>query len=211
MNHARFRGALTTATLLAVIGSPAAHAQNIVMDPDFESATLGAHTSDLGDGIYTVAAGQADIVTGVITGQSLQFYNRHNPGVPVTGVQQTLATTGGQTYNISFDFGRDFTIGDVGNLQLQFGGVTVANFDPFASAGPFTFTANNVLATGNTTQLTFVLGSTAFNAGANNNDLIYVDNVSIVANPTPVPEPGSLALLAGGLTFGGFLARRRAR
>ncbi len=116
-----------------------------------------------------------------------------------------LATTidlGPGTYELSFDL--------IGSQRGQVTSTTV-NFGSYSqtfilgSSDDLTGVVNQlVTVTGGPTQLEFIENG----VGGNNNIGAVLDNVSISTTASPVPEPGTLALLATGL-FGAAGAMRR--
>lgn len=117
------------------------------------------------------------------------------------GVTQTIATTAGQRYTLSFDVGnsRRFNYGGTSSLFASVGNTShlFTNTDTSGqnSWQHFTmdFTANS-----NATTLSFV----------GNNAVYYIglDNVAVTA---AVPEPETYAMLVAGLALLGGVARRR--
>ncbi len=199
--------AFVALALFSVAGA-AASAQNIVLDPGFENAVAGPHTAlrtsggflaDLGDGAWTVTQDTLSVNGSAHTG-SLSVVNFDD--APVS-FQQTLVTTPGQFYNLSFYAA--FTSG-FSTLNGMFGSTpfSIPNRAPGGGTpgilGPYQqFTIFNLPAPTNSAVLSFTishpLGGTR------------LDDVSVIA----VPEPGALAaLLASGLAGAGmFLKRRR--
>lgn len=125
-----------------------------------------------------------------------------NPG-PVAFIEQTITgLTPRQTYTINGFYKSLVIFAGTGSFTAQVDGTTefantdtsfVSNWTPFN----FAFTPS---ATSATLRLNSQVG--------NDSDYL-VDNISIQA-PAPVPEPGSVTLLAGmGLSGAGFLARRK--
>jgi hypothetical protein len=127
---------------------------------------------------------------------------------PFEAVSQTIATTAGASYQLTFDLGS----------AIQWGiqdGVTVS-----AGAASQTFTSTNdgtstnhwdsevldFTATGASTLITF--------AGASGHAYIGVDNVSVVGTSVPgTPEPSTWAMMMlgfAGLGFAGWRSRRTA-
>lgn len=124
------------------------------------------------------------------------------------GVQQSVATTAGQAYAISFWVGKatgnqyyptpstvDISID--GGARTSF---TNANYNPNVVDWQqffYTFIAN-----GSSTLVTFYNGTT-------DNNMVGLDDVSINAASTTTPEPAGLALLATGLVGVIGVARRK--
>ena len=127
------------------------------------------------------------------------------------GVQQTIATTNGQAYNLSF------WVGNVYDPQGFFKVSTTINVfingNPFltavntSSSNPDQYWQNftgNFVATGPTTL--------AFISGDLPNDFVAgLDNVSVTLASTTTPLPAALPLFASGLGAMGFIGWRRKR
>ncbi len=173
---------------LALLAALPAHAQNLVTNPGFETGDFTGYTS----------SGPVGIDTAAHTGSFSAEFN----GVNTFGdLSQSIATTAGKTYNISF-----FLMNNGGpNNEFKasfagFQGVDVVNSNSFAYT-QFSFTA---VATGPTSLLQF----DAFQ----NPSRFRLDDISVTAAPA-VPEASTtvslgllLALGLGGLVVG---ARRR--
>jgi hypothetical protein len=180
---------------------PAIASANIVADPSFE----------LNNGSWTVA--QFNIIT---TPSSTDVPSYANSGLNsvATGCnvhacvatlnqgayfQQALATTSGQTYNLSFFVGEsegppsEFSVFWNGNLIAD-----VVNPANSTFPGPFVmFDYSGLPATGDSTVLQ-IHGAQFFGH-------IYFDDVSVSA----VPEPSTWAMMLIGFAGLGFVAYRR--
>lgn len=117
-------------------------------------------------------------------------------------LEQNLATLAGDSYTLSFDV---LSTGTPSELKVLFGGVVLADFVNPSISSFATFTYSGLVAGGSTTTLEFL--------GRNDPNLIDLTNVSVVDNSTgghsPVPEPGTLALVVSGLlSMAGFAQRK---
>ena len=126
-------------------------------------------------------------------------------GAPFGGVVQTVATSPGSSYVLSFDLGSSTFWGRPDAITASAAG-TSATF-----TSPLTGTNNDwqrlsmaFTATSATTSVQ-LLGSAAFN-------YIGLDNVSLdLGSAAPIPEPETWALMLGGVAAVGAWVRRRAR
>lgn len=110
---------------------------------------------------------------------------------------QSIATTRGQSYTFSFEYGSD---GEIPNEFIaKFGNDTVFHQldDGFDSTPGFTHKSFIVVANDTTTIVIF--------SGSNPAGYLALDNVSVEA----IPEPGALALLLAGLAGLGMSRRQR--
>jgi hypothetical protein len=177
----------------------------------------------LAAGLFTVGAHAAgpelvvngDFETGDFTGWTLTLsptsligvdgYGPHDGNFsayfgasdPYDTISQTLTTTPGTHYTVSFKLDSEFTSGDTAGFVGSFGGtpfISLTNANADFTFTTFTF---DVVASSASSVLSF--------AGFNNNWFYTLDSVSVSA----VPEPGTYALLGLGLAAVGAAARRR--
>lgn len=110
---------------------------------------------------------------------------------------QLIATTPGQSYTFSFEYGSD---GSAPNEFIaNFGNATVFHQldDGFDSTPGFSHQSFTVVATGTFTNVEFL--------GSNRDGYLALDDVSVTA----IPEPSALALLMAGLAGLGLSRRKR--
>jgi hypothetical protein len=201
----------------AVVLSSAAFGTNIVQNPGFE---LGSFSG------WTASNWAIETGTDGLTPNSGTFYADSgcaSPaciGTPTSFLFQTLATTSGDVYRVSFWYDLGFTnctvcqpvlpddpSGTLSELQALWGGATILDAvqsTPLPNQGWVLFTAD-VLATSNTMQLEFLGRQDPGRLGI---DDVCVD-VSGGACGGVAPEPAPLLLSAAGIAVLGILALRR--
>jgi Protein of unknown function (DUF642) len=217
MNHQITLSSL--AALAALAFAPASQAATIV-NGSFEAPLVTVDTFDtFGVGStaitgWVVLGINASIVSGPFLAPPMayqaqdgtQFLDLTGPGTNFSGngVSQNVATTIGQQYALSFyvGSGTDFTTFTASTVDLSLDGGTRVSFTnpniPTTQLDwqPFEF---YFTATGPVTEIAFYNGSDP------GNHLSGLDNVSIAA----IPEPSAFAFLAGAISLGGVLIRRR--
>jgi hypothetical protein len=123
---------------------------------------------------------------------------------PVQGVgtlSQSVAVVPGASYTLTFYLSNLDTGGGPSSFSVQLGSTTFSLPNNFLAFGYSKFTVNTV-ATGPSLGVTFSF----FNVPT----LWLLDDASLTG-PSPVPEPKTWALMAGGLMGVGFIAVRRRR
>lgn len=133
--------------------------------------------------------------------------NNSYPGPSENGVYQDFATTPGALYNVTFDAATEVSYGLPGHLKVTAGNTimnyTLPNVNGLTGPGGetlaftgwstygFSFTAQSTVS-----RLQFYDEGTQPGYSSVNGDASpFLDRVSVVANSTNAPEPGSLALL----------------
>jgi hypothetical protein len=125
---------------------------------------------------------------------------------PYEAVSQTIATTPGATYQLTFDLGSAIQWGIQDGVTVSAG----ATSETFTSTNDGTSTNNwesevlDFTASGTSTLITL--------AGASGSQYIGVDNVSVLATSVPgTPEPSTWAMMLLGFAGLAFAGYRRAR
>lgn len=202
---------------------------NLVLDPGFEtpvvpvgSFTLFNTGTTLGSWTVVGAAGNVGPVSGTFQQNGFSFVAQE--GVQwldltglnsnsATGVQQTIATTPGTTYDLSFWVGNVVNPGGIfgtsSTVKVLVNGAQIYSATNSAGAGSSSQTwqqfTTSFVASGSSINLAFLNGD----PGTDNDNGLDGINL-VVGGPAAVPEPTAWALLIAG--FGGMgLALRRAR
>ena len=186
-----------------------AHAQNLVLNPGFESSTAGANGTASSTPDWTVSPGfGTDFVftdggTTASGGSAnsgswyAEFAATSASSAQSGTLSQTIATTAGQYYTVTFflaNFG-----GPHDTFLATFGGQTLLSLTDANAFGYRQFTMV-VKATSNSTKLAFT--------GEQDPASFGLDDVSVVAGPAPVMGGGLVSL---GVAAAGFVTRRLRR
>ena len=144
---------------------------------------------------------------------SVDLTGAFNTG-PTDGITQTVATTSGSAYTLSFWVGRAQSDNgfsgyqDPATVDLSLNGgprVSFTNSDqPTPGLVDWKQFSTSFVASGSSTTITFLNGTPI------NTDQAGLDNVTFTPSGTAVPEPGTLtlALVAGALGASGYAWRR---
>jgi choice-of-anchor C domain-containing protein len=185
-----------------------ANATNLVVNGSFEDNTIVNVGSfdNLSSGLigWSIGAGNVDLVSNNYWAAYQGDNSLDLNGTKKAEIEQTLVTTVGQLYQLSFWLAGNPQGGStVKNLSVNVGANGLYNFDTSGKSTTNMGWSNYITsfyAVGNTTTLSF----------ASNTRGAYgpvLDDISVTA----VPEPETYALLLGGLALVGFSARKQSK
>jgi hypothetical protein len=195
--------------LASLLAATAADA-NLLTNGSFELGSFvdqGKDTMSLNPGSTTITAWTVVTDTTAwigpknpfnLTASDGQFFldlTNYQLGAPFAGVTQTVATTPGATYALSFDLGGSNIWGRPDGLTASAAGTSMTFTTPTTgTANDWYHETLKFVATGSSTAIT-LQGASGFN-------YIGLDNASVdlVSMPT-VPEPGTWAMMAAGLAL----------
>jgi hypothetical protein len=201
---------LLTGSLALLTLAIEAQASSIVGDGGFETPAitpgLTAYTTNLGDGFWNVTQGDiqvynAAIGEGAVPHSGNQFAYLDYANAP-NSLSQTLATTVGQSYVVSYWVADN----DPNSLVVNFGDQNLfTGFAPtggVGAAGDYVNSTFTVTADSTSTNLTF----TGQWLGGDGDYGTILDDVSVTATGTP--EPATIGFTAMGLLWLLFRLRR---
>jgi hypothetical protein len=124
---------------------------------------------------------------------------------PFDSVSQTIATTAGAHYTLTFDLGSAIQWGIQAGVTASAGSAseTFTSTNPGDSTNFWNSETLNFVATGPSTLITL--------AGASGQSYIGVDNVAVVETTGGVPEPSTWAMILLGFAGVGYMGYRRAK
>lgn len=211
---------LRSAIVLSLFAAGAAHATttNLVTNGSFEadkitnsagweqvSSVTGWNSSVSGNDAFELQkganqGGQGGFIANAADGTQYLELNTDQ----LTSIGQAINTSSATDYTLSFSYaGRpDTPNGATSSMQVYWGRTLVDTVS--AVNGVWTTASLTVSSTSDLTALIFKstgpTSATSFGS--------YLDNVSVTALPTAVPEPGTYAMLLAGLGMIGFTASR---
>jgi|SRR5438105_8446121 len=209
---------------VAVLTVGSAHA-NLITNGSFES---GAFVNE-GNDTMSLPAGSTVITDWTVVADTTAWIGPTNPfglsandgsffldltnyqvGAPFAGMSQTIATTVGATYSLSFDLGSSTFWGRPDSITASAAGTAQTFTAPSTgSNNDWQRVSMQFLATAATTTV-LLQGASGFNyIGLDNIDVEFVSGPGPGPGPVPVPEPTTLALL--GLALAGLASSRRCR
>jgi hypothetical protein len=195
-------GLFVAALLLAFTGAHAEGA-SLVINGSFEQGTLGIGSfqgwqTNFSDSLTFVdSSGQ----TGPLYGEAFDgLWSAYFGSTAADGgasISQTLSTTVGQAYLLTFELANDNAgIAPANNFGVKVGSTTAYSFANLSDQAYVAYQFNFVASSSNT-LLTF--------SGSNENSFFELDNVSAAS----APEPAPLTLLLAGVPLTLLFLRRR--
>jgi len=181
------RGIALIATL-GVIERQTATAQNLLVNPGFETGNFAGWTLS---GSTAFEGVSSSFATTPYTGSYSAFFGAVNT---YNIISQTFATTAGDQYNISFAL--DNSGGPYSEVDVDWGGKQVWDIQPTGTFG-WTVFGFDELATGSSTTVSFAfrqdpsyfnLDDTSVVDLTGNTAFTAVDNISTLAPPIPDPN-----------------------
>ena len=211
------------AAALFAMTCSAAHA-NLLTNGSFENT---AGFVDNGQNTMSLFAPSTTMTGWTVTGDSLAWIGPTNPfslsasagsyfldltdyplNCPCGGVTQTIATTSGNVYRLTFDLGSSSLYGLADSVLASAGATSATYTTTLIGTNNWETETLDFTATGSTTAITLQGTFSGLPLGA----YIGLDNVSVdLLRGRQVPEPATLALFGVGLAGLGAMRRRKAK
>jgi hypothetical protein len=201
--------ALRAVLLMAALAGGTSAQANLLTNGSFES---GAFVNQ-GNDTMSLAVGSSVITGWTVVTDTTAWIGATNPfglsasngsffldltnyqaGAPFAGMSQTIATTPGATYSLSFDLGSSTFWGRPDSITASAAGTSQTFISPSTGGNnDWQSVSLQFVASSTTTTVSLQGGSGIHYIGLDNAD------VEFVSGPAPVPEPTTLALLGLGL------------
>ena len=191
-------GSVAAAALLIASSGAANAATNLVTNGSFETGDFSGWTQS-GNTTANFVAGSFLFGLVIPTPADGNYQALVGPGYTPGYLSQTLATTVGKTYELSFDLA-NLAGASSANFAATIGGETLYSRTS-APVFPYTEIKEDFTATSNSTVLNFAFRQ----------DPSYwaLDNVQVTAVSSPVPETSTWAMMLVGFAGLGFAGYRR--
>ena len=215
------KAGLTVILCATVIGFASIPAQaNLLTNGSFEDIT---NFVDQGNDTMTLTSGSTAMPGWTVVNDTLAWIGPSNPfgvsasngnyfldltgyddSAPYGGVTQTIPTSAGGLYRLTFDLGSATSADSSDSINASAGSTSQLFTSTLTGINNWETETLDFVATAATTAITLTGMSKSLN-------YIGLDNVSVVLlrAPSAVPEPSTLALLGAGLAgFGAFRRRK---
>jgi len=210
---------LAGATAISALFSAAGASANLLTNGSFETGSFVDNNG--GQDTDTLGVGSTSMTGWTVSGsEALAWIGPTNPfsltasdgsyfldltgyaeGAPFSGVTQTISTTDGAHYSLTFDLGSSANYGLPSGITASAGGTSQVFTSTSVLDSVWTTETLNFTASGASTVISLV--------GEQGVDYIGLDNVDVVETSGPIPEPAAWAIMMSGLFGVGALARRR--
>lgn len=193
--------------LAALLAAPAfaSAATNLVINGGFEANLQNANTWNIYSNLTGWTGGSAGIeLRNNVAGAAFEGKNFVELDTTANSAMwQQIATKAGQHYNLSFAYsGRPGVAATSNNIEVLWNGVVLGDLTAVGSSvNNWGMKSYEVIGINGMSTLTFRAAGKSDSYGGS------LDAVSLTTSP--VPEPGTYALMLGGLAAMGLLRRRQ--